>query len=437
VPRTVATLQDVLRLLPELEELEGLRAWLTGVARPDAARQWSRSGAFATVDGRVVTPDAVTEVLDEAERAMHERVEALFAALRPVVGAYWAGDERKAAHELIGLGEQHEAEGRLVSARRCFDTALALSLPLPDRGPQILALRRLGRVARGLGELQEAEAYYRRSLELALDAGDDAGAVIAETGLGNVLAMQGHFAEAEGSYHAALRRAESLGERAGLGLEIAQLFNNLAMVTSRQDREEESERWFERARAAWREIESPADLAVCLHNHALLHLRAGRTEEARRELEEAVELDAGAATRAAIAVDLAECHARLGRIREAEQWARAAEDLAIASRSTYALGHLYLGLGTLARARGETHALVFFEKALEIARRCDYQLLEAETLLDYALLREAEGGEEEAVAYLERAREIFGELEHARERERAEQEIQRMLTRAPLSPPPD
>ena len=437
MPRTVATLQDILRLLPEMEELEGLRASLTGVARPDAARQWARSGAFSTVDGRVVTPDSVARVVEEAEAALHQRVEALFAALRPVLGAYWAGDERRAARDLIALGEQHEAEGRLPSARRCFDTALAVSLPLADRGPQILALRRLGRVSRGLGELQEAESYYRRSLEMALDAGDETSAVIAETGLGNVLAMQGHFAEAERSYGAALRRAESLDEGAGVGLEIAQLFNNLAMVTSRQDRGEESERWFERARAAWREIDSPADLAVCLHNHALLHLRAGRIEEARVELEEAVELDAGAATRAAIAVDLAECHARVGRLREADHWGRRAEDLAIASRSTYALGHLYLGLGTLARARGETHALIFFEKALEIARRCGYQLLEAETLLDYALLREAEGGVEEAVAYLERAREIFGELEHARERDRAETEIRRVLTHARPAPPPD
>jgi tetratricopeptide (TPR) repeat protein len=247
--------------------------------------------------------------------------------------------------------------------------------------------------------------------------------------------MQGHFADAEGSYRGALRHAELFGEGAALGLEIAQLYNNLAMVISRQEREDEAEVWFQRARAAWREIDSPADLAVCLHNHALLHLRAGRTEAARRELEEAVELDAGAATRAAIAVDLAECNARLGSLGEAERWGRRAEEFAIASRSTYALGHLYLGLGTLAHARGETHALVFFEKALDIARRCEYPLLEAETLLEYALLREVEGGTEEAVAFLERAREIFTELDHPRERDRAEREIQRVLSQAPLSAP--
>ena len=63
--RTVATLQDVLRLLPELEEREELRASLTGASRPDSARQWARSGALATVDARVVTQDAVARVVDE------------------------------------------------------------------------------------------------------------------------------------------------------------------------------------------------------------------------------------------------------------------------------------------------------------------------------------------------------------------------------------
>jgi len=146
-------------------------------------------------------------------------------------------------------------------------------------------------------------------------------------------------------------------------------------------------------------------------------------------------LDAGAANCSAIAVDLAECHARLGRLAEAERWGRRAEDYAIASRSTYALGHLYLGLGKLASARGETHGLVFFEKALEIAGRCEYPLLEAETLLEYALLRDTEGGTEEAIAYLERAREIFAGLDSPRDRERAEVEIVRIVTRTQLSPP--
>jgi tetratricopeptide (TPR) repeat protein len=437
VHRDAATVQELMQLLPDLEELDALRSSLGGIALPDPGQQWSRSGAFSTVDGRLVTPAALEEAVHEAEGALHRRIDDLFGALRPVLLAFWKGDEGQAARALIALGEQEEREGRLGSARQCFDRALTVSLPLPDRGPQILALRRLGRTTRALGALNDAAAYYRRSLELARDSGDDYGVVVAETGVGNVLSMQGHFAEAEATYRAALSLAESLGEGAGVELEMAQLYNNLAMVASRQEREEEAERWFQRARSAWREIDSPGDLAVCLHNYALLHLRAGRTDAARRELEEAVTLDAGSATRSAIAVDLAECHARLGSLGEAERWAHRAEEFAIASRSTYALGHLYLGLGALARARGETHALVFFEKALEIARRCDYLLLEAETLLDYALLRETEGGLEEAIAYLERAREIFSELDHPREHDRAEQEIHRMINSAPLSTPPD
>jgi tetratricopeptide (TPR) repeat protein len=408
VSPTEATVQELFRLLPDLEELEALRASLASAAAPDPSRQWDRAGRYGTVDGRVASRAAVEGAVDEAERLMRERLESLFGTVRALLGGFWSADDASVARALIAEGERCEADGRLASARLWFERALELSLPHADRAPQILALRRLGRVARALGQLGDAAAHYRRSLELALDAGDVAGAVIAETGAGNVLAIQGRFAGAESAYRSALRRAEESADPGALELEISQLQNNLAMSLTRQDRLEEAESWFATARAAWARIDSPADLAVCLHNFGLLRLRAGRPEEALREMEAAMALPVGAATLAAIAIDLAECCAGLGRFAEADRWARTAEDHAIASLGTYPLGHLYLGLGKLARARGETHAFIFYEKALEIARRCDFQLLEAETLKDYALLRESEGGAEEARSYLERANEILG-----------------------------
>jgi len=137
-----------------------------------------------------------------------------------------------------------------------------------------------------------------------------------------------------------------------------------------------------------------------------------------------------AAVRASIAIELAECSLQVGRLLEAEEWVRAAEEHAVASRSTYTLGHLYVGLGKLARARGDADGFLFFEKALEIARQWDYHPLEAETLMEYALLRRELDGSDEALSYLERAKEIFGSLGNAGERDRAAAEIARMV------PPP-
>lgn len=408
--RPQPTLRELLRLLPDLDELEEVRASLASASAPDPAQRWAGSSLYATVDQRVLAGAELEVAVAEAERAAREQVEGLFGAVREALRSYTAGDDVGAARALIALGEQRESAGRFADARRCFRSALEVTLPQGEKEAQILALRRIARASRALGELDEALACYRRSLELATDSGDLAGAIIAETGLGNVLATQGRFAEAEGCYRQALARTEEAGDAGAFDLQRAQLFNNLGMVLTRRGRLDEAERWFDRARGAWERIESPADLAVCGHNHGLLRLRQGRPEEARAELEAALSLADDASVRAAIAVDLAECCVQSGLLTEAERWSREAEEHAISSRSTYALGHLYLGLGKLARARGDTNGFVFYEKALEIARQCAYHLLEAETLLDYAPVREELGGADEARAYVERAREIFQSL---------------------------
>ena len=129
---------------------------------------------------------------------MHAQVRALFAGMRPVLRGYAAGNGAEAARRLIALGEDQEALGRYRNARRCYESALALALPLAEKGPQIVALRRAARIARVLGELDDALLHYRRSGELAGDADDRRGEVIAYTGVGNVLAVQGRWAGGRG-----------------------------------------------------------------------------------------------------------------------------------------------------------------------------------------------------------------------------------------------
>lgn len=422
--RSRATIHQLLQLLPELEELEELRLLAAEAAVPDPDRQWARSSAFATVDRRVIDDGAMDLALERAQQSLHRHVESLFSGLRPLLAAFWAGDDAEAALRLIALGEAQEGAGRLRNARRCFEAALRLALPLADKRPQIGALRRVARVARAQGELADALLHYQRSAALARDADHLLDEIIAQTGQGNVLAMQGRFTDAEGCYLYALSRADSDPER--FGLQRAQLFNNLGMILTRQDRSVEAEGWFARARAAWEVIDSPADRAICLHNHGLLRKREGRLDEARAELQNALGLPAPPGLRAAIAVDLAECCLLAGMLAEAERWGREAEEHAIASRSPYTLGHLYLGLAKLARARGDGEGMVFHEKALQLAREWRYQLLEAETLVDYALLRHDQEGTEEALSYLQHARDIFEALGDVGELERAVREMERI-----------
>jgi len=422
VNRPEATIEEILGLLPDLDDLEVLRLQLVAAAVRDPGKEWDSSSAYTTIDKRIVTPEAAERALDEAEAALHEYVSALHRGLRPFLQSFFADDRDAASRHLIALGENLEGSGRLLGAQKCYRAALTVSLPLVDKGAQILALRRIGRVSVSVGDFKEAVAYYERSADLSRDSGDVPGEVIGRTGIGNVRLWQGRWNEAEACYHEALALADAAGSGAFM-LERGQIYNNLGNLTTRQQRLQESEGWFERAFHVWQALTSPVDLAICHHNHAHLREAQERWDEARRGYEAALKLPIPKALRATIATDLAEWWLHEGHVTQAEELGRLAEEQAIAAGSPYTIGYMYQGRGNIARAQGDADGFTFFEKALEIAREKGYPFLEGETLLDYAALRAQNDGYEEAAAYLERAAEIFRELGAAGELERAKRSL--------------
>jgi tetratricopeptide (TPR) repeat protein len=409
VSSSQSTVEALLQLIPQVDELEVLRLEVVAAAVPDPQKAWDSSSAYSTVDKRILTPEDADHALDRARDAVLKYVTALHEGMRPVFRSYFEGDVDGAARQLVLLGEQHENNGRAMDARRCYHAALGLVLPLPDKAPQILALRRLGRVSLALGDFKEATAFYERSAELARDTGDLRSEVIARTGTGNVNSYQGRWSEAEVAYNAALKLAEQ-SDSGRLTLEEGQLYNNLGNAHTRVGRLDEAEECFARADALWNEVDSPLDRAVYQLNLGHLREAQGRTADARQAYETGVELAIPSSIKALIAADLADMCLREGNVTEAEDMGKVAEEHAIQSGSPYALGYMYRNLGNLARARGDEDGFTFYEKALQIAREKGYPSLEAETLADYAELRRHAGGSEEAEAYLERACEMFGEL---------------------------
>jgi tetratricopeptide (TPR) repeat protein len=407
VSRVDATVEELLQLLPSMDELEVLRLRMIGSAVPDPSRAWDSSSAYATVDKRILGPERVQQALQEAEEALREHVTFLHEGLRPVFEAFFSGSPDEAARHLITLGERQEAAGRVRGARECYRTALGLALPLADKHPQTLALRRIGRVALTLGELDEATAHYARAAELADDSGDLPGSVTARTGLGNVLMYQGRWADAEARYAEALALLGDPGDHDPHALERGQLQNNLGNTAVRQGRYDDADGWLGRAEELWRDVDSPVDRAVCQLNIGQLRRAQERYEEANGVYARALGLPVTAGLSSLIACDLAELCLVDGHIRDAERWGRAAEEHAIAAGSPYNIGRVYHIRGKVAIARGDDDGFTFFEKALEIAREKGYRFLEADTLLDYAELRRLAGGLEEAEAYLERSLELF------------------------------
>ena len=426
------TVEEILGLLPDIDELEILRLRIVGAAVPDPEKAWDSSSAYSTIDKRIVASEAVDRAIEEAEAELRAYIERLHRGIRPALRSFFEGNPDEAARHLITLGEQLEGDGRIRNARQCYRTALGLCLPLADKVPQILALRRIARVSVALGEFQEARSHYERSAELAHDSQDLYGEVIGLTGIGNVLFWQGRLLESEQWYREALTLADTLGESA-LRLERGHLFNNLGNLATRTQRLDEAEEWLGQAVDLWESYSSPVDQVICWMNRAHLREAQGRWEEAREAYEHALAINAPSFVRATVCTDLAEWYLRDGHVTQAEALGREAEEQAIASGSPYTMGRMYQGRGNIARARGDEDGFIFYEKALEIAREKGYPFLEGETCLDYALMRAQSGGVEEAQAYLERAVDIFRHLGTLRELERAERALADL---APAAEPP-
>lgn len=310
-------------------------------------------------------------------------------------------------------------------------------MPLADKKPQIRALWRLGRIRLIDGGLTEARAFFGRAAELARDSNDLRGEVIVALGLGNVLLMQARWVEAESCYQQALSKIEAAGEAKSFQLELGQLCNNLGMVATRQVRFDDADRWFTRALRVWDTVESPVDLAICLHNIGILRNRQSNRRDAHEAFHRALALDSSATVRVALMVDLALSLADDSLIDEAQVWGRQAEQQAIEANSPYYLGHAYCALGMISRARGDDDGLVFFEKALQIAREKELPYLEGRALREYALHRAGMGGRDEAEAYLRRAEEIFssdGTAHELAEIQAIREKVER-LAAAELGPP--
>jgi len=137
------------------------------------------------------------------------------------------------------------------------------------------------------------------------------------------------------------------------------------------------------------------------------------------------ERDAG--LEAVIRLNLAELHLEAGRLLEAEEESRRAEQVAIAHGLTRRLVQSYLLMGRMrGRQRDET-GFVFFEQAIQLCQTLERSpALEAQVYQEYGLFRTALGSRDEARAYLERAREIFESLGETFEVAKVREELQQV-----------
>lgn len=419
--------EQALRLLPDVEALAPLRAFLISTSRPGERAAWAPSEPYRTVGKRFLQPAELRRQVPEAIARVTAHMAALYQAVVEALEAEQRGDLAAAVRALLSAGEREEGVGRYGQARAWFEHALARSEELRDRRPEITTLRALGHLDLTMGRHEDGARRYQRSLVLAEAELDQEGIVLACLGLGHVARAQAAWIGAEAWY----TRGLQLG--AGDQLRTAQLQHRLGDVARRRGDLRTAGARLRVALELFQGLGRHEEAARVLNSQGQLEAEGGHPVEALaayREALAALGRSAGdAPLEMTIRINIATLHLETDRLLEAEDEIRRGEELAIAHNLTRQLARLYILLGRLRGRQGDEDGFVFFEKAIELCRGLEASpRLEGEIYHEYGAFRTRLGDREEARVYLERAKQIFESLGDAFERRRVGAALEQLST---------
>jgi tetratricopeptide (TPR) repeat protein len=282
-----------------------------------------------------------------------------------------ARDRRPEFAALAALGAHEVATFDDEAAARVFQRCLALAESEGERRCAAAACLALGRIAGRRENLQGAVSWFLRGLDHAV--GDNVSTGRLHLAMSSVLAERGELAAAAER----LERAESL-------------------LSDGAD------------------PERGAGLVEAAVSRAQLAIHSGRPDDAVMHYHEALDhamRDAGdprAGLRVRIALTRFLLHA--GRLADAEDEARRAEEQAVLHGRTRKLALLYVIVGEIRRRQRDESAITFFEEAIELSRPASptpTPRIEAEAYAAYARFRRDFGELDDARAYLERSRALL------------------------------
>lgn len=412
--------EQALHLLPDIDALFPLRAFVVR-----SSRDRSPGEPYRTVGKRFVQARELREFVPHAVTQASEHLTTLYEAAVGALEAEERGDLPGAVHALITAGQEEERVGRFTQARAWYEHALRVAEELRERRPEIRCLRSLGQLETVRGRPEGAARYYQRSLALAEAELDTHSAAVACQGLGDVAQAQGKWQGAASWYTRGLQYTESEPRlRANLQLGLGEVARSRGQL-------EDAGEWLRQAGAAFAELRDGEGSARVLNAWGLLEtLRVRHVEALARYSEALARLRDGQrhpVIEMEIRLNLCELYLEWGRLPDAEDEIRRAEELAIEHNLPQQLARLYVIMGKVRGRQGDDTGFVFFEKAIELCRGQEpWPRLEADVYLSYALFRKDLGDLEECRAYLGRAHEVLEAIGDGAELARVDGELARL-----------
>lgn len=394
--------EQALRLLPDVEDLAPLRGSVVSLS---SSRRDARAAGEPnrTIGKRTLNPTALRSEVTQLLGRVTRRMTVLYDAAVDALESEQNGDRSRAVRALVRAGEYEERGLRYAQAHAWYRQALGIAEQLRDRQPEMEALWHLGRLEATRGDLDEGARAFQRSLALAEAESDHERAARACQGLGEVLFAQAQWTGAEAWFNRGRQYTKTEGALAGslaLGLGQTALWRGEVPAAAE---------WVARARRCFDAAGDVAGVIRSLLARGLVEAAQGRSDEVLNTYHEALARlpvsDADPVLELTVRLRLAEFYLEQGRLLDADDEARRAEDLAIAKQQRGALARAYVVMGKIRERQRDESGFVFFEQAIELCRSGEpARRLEAEVYREYARFRTTMGDLEEARAYAELAR---------------------------------
>ncbi|MDP3910210.1 MAG: hypothetical protein Q8Q14_07440 [Gemmatimonadales bacterium] len=436
--------EQALRLLPDVEGMAPLRAFVVSLSSARGPQAWTAGEPNRTIGKRALDPTELRARVPQVIARVTGRVGELYSAAVDALESERNGEFSKAVRSLLRAGQCEEQDTRVAQAEAWYQQALRIAEQLRDREPEIETLGHLGRLQAARGYLDDGARAFQRSLALAEAEGDRERSAIACQGLGDVLCAQAQWAGAEAWYTRGLQYAQDCPRQtAALWLGLGQASQRRGQLAAAADR-------LQRALDIFESLGDTAGAVRTLLARGALEAShsGGRSADVLATYREALSrlpvADADPALEVSVRLRLAALYLDAGRLPDAEDEARRAEELAIAHPLPGGLARVYVLMGRMRGRQGDDNGFVFFEQAIELCRGGGGQpdrRLEADVYREYAAFRTAMMDRHEARAYLSRARDLLEPFGDAAALERIDHDLRQldvwMLTDgAPSAPHP-
>jgi tetratricopeptide (TPR) repeat protein len=393
--------EQVLRILPEVDALAPLRSFLMATSRRDGG-----GDAILTVGKRLVRAADLPQLVPLALARVTEHLTLLYTAAIEGLAAAERGDAAASVTAFVRAADHEVRVGRESAARAWYEQALRLAEGGRDRRPEIATLQQLGALEATLGDLDRAARLQQRSLVLAEAEGDAEHAASAAAALGELALRR------DNSRGAAAWFARGFEHAAGRPELLGRLALGMCTLHIALDAFEDADGWVRRADEYYAEAgHVPGQVGVLTARGSIAAKRNHFVDALALNREALVRLQAGTPQprdEIVIRLEIARLYLGADRLPDAEDELHRAEEMAVVHNRGRDLTRVYILLGELRGRQRDESGFVYFENAIELSRIGEpAPRLEAQAYIQYAHFRAGLGDTEEARTYLARAREIL------------------------------